>query len=84
MDKVEKNEFTDKAPEEDGTQAFASRTKGDKLTLESKVISLSRSTIYASFRLRKNVRSQDKEVLLPRIAKIRRFLVMVTMNSLGN
>ena len=30
QDKAEKNDFTKKTPEDDGTQAFASRTEGDK------------------------------------------------------
>ena len=75
MDKAGKNEFTEKALEEDETQAFASGTEGDKLTLEIRDNSLSRSTNSAPDRLRRKVKSQDKEVLLPRISEIGRFLL---------
>ena len=57
MDKAKKNEFTEKAPKDDKTQAFASRTDGDKSTLESTDNSLSRSTNSSSNRLRRKVKS---------------------------
>ena len=84
MDKAEKNEFIEKAPEDDRTQIFAYRIEGDKWTLESRNNSLSRSTNSTSNRLQWKVKSQDKEMLLPRIVEIRRFLVVVTLKSLGN
>ena len=72
MDKVEKTDLTEKIPKEDDIQAFASGTEGIKWTRESKDFSISRSTIFSSVRLCLKTRSQDKEVLLPKIVEIGR------------
>ena len=72
MDKAEKNYLIEKIPEEDDIQAFTSGTKGVKRTRESKDFGFSRSTIFSLVRLRLKTRSQDKEVLLPKIVEIGR------------
>ena len=55
-----KKDFIENTLEEEGTQAFASGTNEDKCTWERKVISLSRSSISKSIRLRwkKNSKKQ--------------------------
>ena len=84
LDKVMKKDFIENTLEEEGTQTFASGVNGDKCTWKSEVISLSRSSISKSIRLRWKIRSQDKEVSLPKMTEMDRFLVVVTLKSFGN
>ena len=57
LDKTKKKDFTENTLEEEGTQAFASGTKGDKCTWESKDISLSRSSISTFVRFWRKIKS---------------------------
>ena len=81
---AKRNFFTKNTPKEDDTQVFTFGTKEVKCTWESKDISLSRSSISTSVRFQRKIRSQDREVSLPNMAEMERFLVVVTLESLGN
>ena len=59
MVKAKKKALTETNPKEKGTQTFAFGIDGDKCTWERKVISLLRSMISKSIRLRWNKRFQE-------------------------
>ena len=70
LDKAKKKDFIENTPKEEGAQAFAFGTKGDKCTWESKIISFSRSSISTLVRFQQKIRSQDIEVSLPKMAEM--------------
>ena len=52
--------------------------------MDNKDINLSRSSISIFVRLQRKVRSQNNEMLLPRIVEIEQFLKVVTLKRLEN
>ena len=81
--KARKKDLTEKSPEKDKDQDFASETKGDRCKSSSDCMRPSKSSTSKSKRLYRKLKFQEKGRVESRIEEIRIFLSETTLNNPG-
>lgn len=84
LDRIEINDFTINKTEKDRDQALESGPNGDKYKCEREDMSLSRSSISKSERLRRKFRFQEKGSVDSRTDEIVGFLTVIILNRPEN
>ena len=84
LDMIEKNDFTMNKPQENRDQALELGPDRDKCKYKREDMSLSRSSMSRSKRLRRKFRFHKKGLANPRTDEIVRFLTMTILNRPRN
>ena len=84
LDMIEKNDFTMNKPQENRDQALELGPDQDKCKYKREDMSLSRSSMSRSKRLRRKFRFHKKGLANPRTDEIVRFLTMTILNRPRN